>query len=370
MSEKNHKMIQKEIDQVKRNFSRLSCIVTGDHAVDVNHKGLWGSKISREIEGLPIFLIESIDYQPGGAGNLISNLAYLGVLSRALGHWGNKSDVYRLILEDLFVSKDIDTFGMISGCNTPTFGKFFLANGAHNYRADTIIPEIPLPSRLELVMKFQLIKKSVKFIVVADYNEVGTGMVSTELLKEVGLTEIPTFGLSRERIETMIGFDYLILNEIELDAVYRRLMRKSVTNEEIKLIPEIDKICKLIFATKTKYCIVVTHGGEGAASYQIKKGAESQFISEDDLDYIFMPSKELIDNSDTCGAGDTFTAVFAAARISRYSISTCLRLANSASRAVVRIRFGTGYPSFEQIRLEYTELYEDQPLYMEDEEPK
>lgn len=363
-------MIQKEIEQVERNFSRLSVIVAGDHAVDVNHKGLWGSKISREIEGLPIFLIKSIDYQPGGAGNLISNLAYLDIQSRALGFWGDKSDVYRLILEDLFVSRGIDTFGMIPGCPTPTFGKFFLANGAHNYRADTIIPEISLPARLELVMKFELIEKSARFIIVADYNEIGTGMVGSELIEKVGLSTIPSFGLSRERVETMIGFDYLILNEIELNDVYKRLTRKSTTNEELELIPEVDKICKLIFATKTKCCVVVTHGGEGAASYELKKGAEPIFISEDGLDYVFVPSKELIDNSDTCGAGDTFTAIFAAARISGYSIHSSIRLANSGSRAVVRIRFGTGYPSFEQIRLEYDELYREQPLRMEDEEPE
>ena len=363
-------MIQKEIEQVERNFSRLSGLVAGDHAVDVNHLGLWGSKISREIEGLPIFLIKSIDYQPGGAGNLIANLAYLGIQSRALGHWGGKSDVYRLILEDLFDSRDIDTFGMISGCLTPTFGKFFLANGTHNYRADTIIPEISIRSKLELIKKFELMKGSARFIIIADYNEIGTGMVSTELIEKVTLSMIPSFGLSRERIEIMIGFDYLILNEIELNAVYKRISRKPISDEELKQVPEIDKICKLIFTTRTKQCIVATHGGEGAASYQLKKGAEPQFISEDGLDYVFVPSKELIDNSDTCGAGDTFTAVFAAARISRYSIITCLRLANSASRAVVRKRFGTGYPSFEEIRLEYTELYENQPLYMEDEEPE
>ena len=363
-------MIQKEIEQVERNFLRLSVIVAGDHAVDVNHLGLWGSKISREVEGLPIFLIKSIDYQPGGAGNLISNLAYLGVQSRALGHWGDKSDVYRVILEDLFISRDVDTFGMILGCQTPTFGKFFLANGTHNYRADSIIPEIPISNRQALVMKFQLIEKSAKFIIVADYNEIGTGMVSNRLIQKVAFSTISSFGLSRERIETMIGFDYLILNQIELSDVYRRLVRKSIANEELELVPEIDKICKLIFATKTRCCVIVTHGGEGAASYEIKKGAEPQFISEDGLDYIFVPSKELVDNSDTCGAGDTFTAVVATARISKYSICTSLRLANSASRAVVRKRFGTGYPSFEEIRLEYTELYGDQPLYMEDEEPE
>jgi bifunctional ADP-heptose synthase (sugar kinase/adenylyltransferase) len=363
-------MTHEEIKQVERNFSRLSVVVAGDHAVDVNATGFWGSKVSREVEGLPIFLISGIDYQPGGAGNLISNLAYLNIQSRALGFWGDKSDVHRKILEDHFIDKDIDTFGMVIGSRTPTFGKFFLANGTHVNRADTIIPEIPIPIRLKLVHKFQLIKKSVRFIIVADYNEIGTGMVVPELLKEVGLTEIPTFGLSRERIETMIGFDYLILNEVELNSVYKRLVRKPITDEELLLIPEMNKICRLIFATKTKRCVIVTHGGEGAASYGIKKKTEPIFISEDGLNYVFVPSEELVDNIDCCGAGDTLTAVFAAARISKYGIITSLRLANSASRAVVRKRFGTGYPSFEEIRLEYTEIYGDQPLYMEDEEPQ
>ena len=84
------------IQDFRSRVSELSVLVVGDYYLDRDCVGEYLG-YSREKESLPIFRISQVDYKPGGAGNLASNFAALGVRTKIAGVWGDSEDWNRVM---------------------------------------------------------------------------------------------------------------------------------------------------------------------------------------------------------------------------------------------------------------------------------
>lgn len=330
--------------ELAQTFSQKKGLVIGDQYLDRNCIGGYHG-YSREVESLPIFKIKTERYGPGGAGNLLSNIASLGVPVVASGVWGDTSDHHRGILEAEFAKRKIDPAGMVVGSRTPTFEKYYFPSTAHVLRLDVDIENIPESAREQIVQTIQKLSESVDFIVVADYDEDGKGVCNKEVLATVAALKKPKFGTSRSGIVKFRGFDTLVINEKEL----------IQTTGDVRTAPEIS--AALLMVNTGTSNLVVTLGGRGARVYE-KRGASVDLRAANPLKTTEIPSMS-VDNEkiDPCGAGDTFLAVLVSCLVSGVALIDSVRIANAGARAAVRKLFGASSVGLDEVEREY--VYEE-----------
>ena len=68
-------------------------------------------------------------------------------------------------------------------------------------------------------------------------------------------------------------------------------------------------------------------------------------------------TKELTENIDSCGCGDTFLATLSSCIMSGYDLEESMKIANSAARAAARKLYGAHCITVDEIGNEYEELY-------------
>jgi len=307
--------------ELQDKYSKLSVLVCGDMCLDKNYIGKY-SGYSRELESLPVFRADIENCGAGGAGNLAICFSTLGIKTYAIGVWGNTDDFNRHILENEFQNKNVDTFRMVVGTRTPTFGKVYFDNGSHIFRLDLVSQEITDEVVNKLINKLYNITPSVDFIVCADYEESNNfGVCSEKVLNTIKKMQLPKFCTSRKRINRFNNFNYVLLNKKEFEEQFY-----SDYNS-------FDQV-------------IVTNGGKGAKVYL-------------DNTIINCNSIELTKDIDPCGCGDMFYASYASSIMAGYDVETSLRIANSSARVVAKKRFGTGQSTVNELIEEYKEIYGD-----------
>lgn len=338
--------IEIESQNLEKMFSGLACMVVGDMALDKNHIGRFQGE-SREIEGLPIFQLDTITYNGGGAANLAINLAKLGVKTYVVGMWGSGNplpnssldhiDVNRLLLQTIFDEAGVDYIGMVEDDSiiTPTFGKYFLRVGHHIYRIDFGFEKPKPETENKLTENAINLSAICDFVVIADYSEELPGIITPQVIQDIKSLSIPKFATSRQRIKEFSGFDYLVINQKEL------FESSNVGSKEA------DKIRYLFLSAQTKN-ILVTKGSTGSTIYINKEHSYQTFS---------VPSKAVKEQIDPCGAGDTFLAVYVAAISSGIDIKQSIQLATAAARSTIKKLFTTGYPTYEEIWGEYNQIF-------------
>jgi D-beta-D-heptose 7-phosphate kinase/D-beta-D-heptose 1-phosphate adenosyltransferase len=319
-------------------FSELSVLVVGDHCLDRDCIGRY-SGYSREKESMPIFRIDEVNYKPGGAGNLASNFAALGIKTTAAGVWGDSSDWNRLVLEESFRIRGIDDSGMVTGARTPTFEKYYFPSGHHIWRTDVVSEEINQRTQNALLGTIESLLEDVDFVVVADYDETGRGVSTDNALKLISGCSKTKFGTSRERIIRFADFDYLVLNSKELggDDIYKQtahLLDKTGAN-----------------------AAVVTLAGKGSNAFSFREDYQTMFPEPECLEKTETLTKELTEDIDTCGCGDAFLAIFSSCIMAGYDLQESMKMANSGARSVARKLYGAHCTTIGEIKREYKELY-------------
>jgi len=188
-----------------------------------------------------------------------------------------------------------------------------------------------------LIENIYAIEGQVDYIIVADYDEEEKGVLTDQALRHIKrlLDEAPLIRLSRKRIKRMIKYDYLILDHEELkQAIYY--------NSTVNLQTNVAKL----WTKNMPDNIIVTLQGEGAGWYN------KEFDNE-----LIVPSVPLIDNTDTCGCGDAFVAMFAACIAVGQEPGQAIQWGNAAGRAQARKLYGARNISVEEIEREWEELY-------------
>ncbi len=326
------------IESMTAQLSDLSVLVLGDHCLDRNCIGSY-SGFSWEIEHLPIFRIVEVDYRPGGAANLAYNFAALGVRTSVMGVWGNRTDWHRLILEEKLNACRINTAGMVEGARTPTFEKYYLSSGVNIWRADIVSACIDHEAEENMLLVLESLLDDVDFVVVSDYDETGKGVCTAKVIKTVSSHNLASFGTSRERILKFTDFDYIIINEEEL------------RGEDMQT-----QACNLLHKTGAEN-VITTLGGKGSFSLSVKERYKTEAPKYRFLDKKEILTKELKENIDTCGCGDTFVAVFSSCVMMGYELEESMKMANSGARAVARKLYGARPVTVTELIGEYGELY-------------
>jgi len=304
-------MISKStIDKVLININKLNILVIGDIMLD---KYIWGdiNRISQEAP-IPIIDIISTSYNIGGAGNVVSNLAGLGVnvsIASILG-----IDEEAKIISNSLNKMNVDDSMILNLSNRPTTLKTrYLSQSQQVIRIDREESrELNLEYKLKL---YDLIKKNIdKFdgVLIQSYDK---GVLDKWLIKKIikisQLKSIPIYVDPKKKN----FFDFLNVNLFKpnLNEVSRAL-NVNITNNNIEKIG-------LDFKKKIN-CknLLITQGKDGMSLFN-------------DTGYHQIQTKAKSVH-DVSGAGDTVISVFTATHLCGANSIQATELSNFAAGKV------------------------------------
>ena len=295
--------------------------VVGDLMLDELIQGTAG-RISPEAPVPVVLLPEKSrpELFPGGAGNVVANLAALGARPLPVGVVG-RDQTGRQVLE-LLARSCPDSQAVIQENHRVTPRKIRIV--AHQQQLLRVDHEAPKPlaqqSAFELRRALERILPSMKALVVSDYNK---GTVSAELhswiLAKAREKKIPTFvDLKPENAAGCRGATLVAPNAQEAERMTGLTLRDRASLEEAgrRLLAQLD--CSYL---------LVTRGGEGM----------SLFETQGDVLHIPAATRPVYD---VTGAGDTVMATLSLAYCSGATMKEAALLANLAGLMAV-LKFGT-----------------------------
>jgi len=305
---------------LKEKLSKLSVLIFGDVYLDRDCIGEFSGK-SKEDEHMLILKVHTEKYQPGGAGNLASCFAALGVKTIVVGLWGERYDFNRQILEQKFKDRGIDTSFMVESGKTLVFGKFYTNNG-HVFRYDVISENMTEEVKERIIANLNVALFNTNFIACADYNNSGIkDLVCEDTLKPILDSKLVKFATGRKDINKFKGFSCLLLNKKEF-------LEQNFGDNGFNFID------RLYLGG-----LVVT-SGTGSVSYDSFDSSGSGYMSK---------STYIEGDIDTCGCGDMFYAMYSSCIKIGYGSRKSSDLANLAAGIVAKKKFGAAQASIDEI---------------------
>lgn len=268
---------------------------------------------------VPIFKIVKEKLMLGGTGNVIANLASLGVKTKYAGITGN--DASGKQLEEFLKDTKCD-FSLIKPDNYPTTTKIrMIANNNHLIRADK--EDVLQLSEKHIKKLEEIIEKQIKnsdIVLVSDYKKGLLTLKSTQMIislcKKHGKKVLVD---PKERdFSKYSGADIVKPNLKEFELVSGK--KFDTSKEDFKL-----KIKECALDVMEQYNIenlLIT----------LSKDGMMYVPSNGDAIHISAEAKEVFDVS---GAGDTSLAVLGASLAAGVKVADAMRLANLASGIVV-----------------------------------
>ncbi len=331
-----NRLTRQEIVSTLENVSEVSVAVIGDFCLDI----YWiidrsASEISIET-GLPTEPVRLQRYTPGGAGNVVINLAALGVQQvYAVGVLGN--DPFGRELKRLLDGSRINTDGLISqgeGWATHTYLK-------------------PCADSQELSRidhgNFNCLSKTVEDELFAKLEGI-LAKVSVVLINHQVTASIHDSKSFRQRLEQVINrhpeltfiIDARGYHEAYPKAIHKlneqevmRACGKTVDAGEGVSLEELIQQAKLLYE-RWKSPLIVTRGARGCVVF-----------SGDDPRQIF--GIQLPGRLDPVGAGDTFSSALAATISTSANLTAASAVANIAAAITARKILQTGTASPDEI---------------------
>ncbi len=299
--------------KIVKKFKNKRVLVVGDLLLD---QYIWGevSRISPEAP-VPVVWVRKEDYMPGGASNVATNLAALGVKSIMLGVVGD--DLRGQLLTQKLMELNISTDGVfVDGSRPTSLKERVIANHQQMLRIDREEVHVVPNSITEKMIRF--IKShidDIDGIIIEDY---GKGVVTPKLLKQIvpfarKKGKFVSVDPKEENFSYYKGVSVITPNNNEASgAVGYKLKGKD---DVIKAGAKILKKLKLDN-------LLITLGEEGMMVFQKdKKPNHIPTIAQD----VF----------DVSGAGDTVIALFTLAKVSGASSILAAHIANCAGGIVV-----------------------------------
>jgi len=268
-----------------------SILVVGDVMLD-KYVYVRTGRISGEA---PVMIVKEtgIEYRLGGAGNVASNLASLGVRTCVVGEVNARDEGGREIIK-LCGDKDIILYPL--RFEKPTIVKQrFICNGYQLLRVD-----IEKTDKVKNIGEINngLLRGKYDAIVVSDYDK---GMITEEVMAELKKsgTKIIVNG-KPENILLYKGVDVVTFNRYEVDKAIRAV--KEVRDEiDLRNFYNIGSL-------------VVTKGADGVDVFTKRR-------------MVTLPGWK-VDVKDITGAGDVIVAVIAMGLAMKHNISTVTEYAN------------------------------------------
>ena len=329
-----------KINSLKK-FNKINILIIGDMVADVYLKG----NISRVSREAPVLVLEHAGEKvvPGGAANVVHNVATLGGQAFAVGLIGN--DKAGSGLRDILNDKNVDTTGLIVEENRPTITKTRIIAGGSATVSQQIVridQEMKSPILSQTEESFINILKQVidkiDAVVLSDY---GSGMLSDKIrnfiIESCQEKNIKTIVDSRYDILKFEGVSFVKQNEAEA----AKAVGFELTSEEAVVTAG-----KILLEKLQAEGIIISRGEQGMSL--IQDNGEIHHIPVVDKSEVF----------DVSGAGDTAVAAFILAIASGAKPVEATKIANFAAGIAVR-KLGTATVSNEELNEVLGEYYVD-----------
>lgn len=333
------KMISK-INSLKK-FNKINILIIGDMVADVYLKG----NISRVSREAPVLVLEHAGEKvvPGGAANVVHNIATLGGQAFAVGLIGN--DKAGSGLRDILNDKNVETTGLIVEENRPTITKTrIIAGGSATVsqqivRIDQEMKSIMLSNTEKRVINIlEKVIDKIDAVVLSDY---GSGMLSDKIrsfiIESCQEKNIKTIVDSRYDILKFEGVSFVKQNEAEA----AKAVGFELTSEDAVVTAG-----KILLEKLQAEGIIISRGEQGMSL--IQDNGEIHHIPVVDKSEVF----------DVSGAGDTAVAAFILAIASGAKPVEATKIANFAAGIAVR-KLGTATVSNKELQEVLGEYYDD-----------
>ena len=329
-----------KINSLKK-FNKINILIIGDMVADVYLKG----NISRVSREAPVLVLEHAGEKvvPGGAANVVHNIATLGGQAFAVGLIGN--DKAGGGLRDILNDKNVETTGLIIEENRPTITKTRIIAGGSATVSQQIVridQEMKSPILSQTEKSFVNILKQVidkiDAVVLSDY---GSGMLSDKIrsfiIESCQEKNIKTIVDSRYDILKFEGVSFVKQNEAEA----AKAVGFELTSEDAVVTAG-----KILLEKLQAEGIIISRGEQGMSL--IQDNGEIHHIPVVDKSEVF----------DVSGAGDTAVAAFILAIASGAKPVEATKIANFAAGIAVR-KLGTATVSNEELNEVLGEYYVD-----------
>ncbi|MBS3157581.1 D-glycero-beta-D-manno-heptose-7-phosphate kinase [Candidatus Woesearchaeota archaeon] len=286
-------------------FSKKRVLVIGDIMLD---KHLHGevSRISPEAP-VPILKVNQETYNPGGAGNLASNLSALGAKVYVGGIVGNDEAQRKLF--EIFENNNIDTSCILKS-NKPTTQKIRGMSRQHLFRIDyEDTQNIDEQEEEKLLFMIKNKIRDIDAILLSDYNK---GTLTENLITNIiklakENNKLVTADCKPKNFSFYKDLDLLKPNEKEAF--------------EMAKVSDIEEAGKIISENLNSH-VIITRGNEGMSIFERNKIPK----------HIPARAKQVYDVS---GAGDTVLATLTLSLLVGNSLEESAKLANEAASIVV-----------------------------------
>ncbi len=294
-------------------FQELRGLVLGDVMLD---RFVYGSvtRISPEAP-VPIMAIRHHSDMPGGAGNVVRNLAALGAASTILGVIGDDS-WGRSLAEQLLKIPELHSGLVIDECRETTVKTRYVAEGQQVLRADreTLFPLSP-DIEEQLLAAYRTALEEAHVVILSDY---GKGVLSEAVVRAA-------IFMARSA-----GKQVIVDPKAKTFARYRGATLLKPNRSELQAAcgfdcgtdEQVEKACRQIINEGDCQTMVVTRGKDGMSVVPCHGPAL----------HLRTTAREVFDVS---GAGDTVAATLALALAAGASIEEACSLANVAAGIVV-----------------------------------
>jgi rfaE bifunctional protein kinase chain/domain len=310
-------------DSLQQLIPRLAnqrILVLGDVILDEYITGK-AQRMSREAP-IPVLEFQSRRYIPGGASNPASNIVALGSTALQIGIVG--ADDPAAQLHKALQERGIDTSGLVTCPQKPTTLKTrILAQMGLRFpqqvaRVDTLSrTEIDSDTEAQVLDILRQNLPSAGALLVSDYRN---GLLTANLVaaarEAAQAATVPLFADAQGALEKYRGFDLVKCNADDAAEVLRRDL--SGDADFAAAAQELAQVHDL------RGAMVITRGAEGATLAQV------------DGTVAHLPAPRVSSVYDTVGAGDTWIAVAALARLANATFAEAVTLANFASGIVVQ----------------------------------
>jgi rfaE bifunctional protein kinase chain/domain len=324
------------LEQCLSRFPQARVAVLGDFAIDA----YWlidpdESELSVET-GLPVRRVRQQRYNLGGAGNVVANLAALGVGKiLAVGLVGE--DIFGGLMLKMLQELGADTAFLLpikDNWQTPVFSKPCVGQRELN-RVDFGPFNTMSPSSIDAVAA-ALEKAAGKCDVVILNQQIPAGLSTPDMIKRIN------------NIIAANGGCRFIVDSRDRAGLYRGAMLKVNSHEAGRLLGQPRPLDERIPADLARQYTRLLAERTGKTVF-ITRGENGMIVVDGALLHE-APGIQIVERTDPVGAGDTAIAAMVAVLASGGDAATAAELANIAASITVRKLQTTGTASLEEIR--------------------
>ncbi len=310
-----------------KKFTGRRIAVAGDFMLD---HFIWGraSRLSAEAP-VPVVECTSETYHPGGAGNVVANLAALGAIVSPFGVVGR--DRAGQSLARALKARGVAGVGLLAAGGRPTTLKLRIVETGRRHQIARVDTEIstPLPAKLAHRLAAAVLAGRFDAVIVSDYDK---GVITPEflaaLLPELRRRRTPVFLDPRTRQpEIYCPISVMTPNRGETE---------RITGIKIRDDDSLRAAGEALLNLTEGLAVLITLSDEGMVL--IESGGRLQRIPT--------VSREVYD---VTGAGDTVIAAFALAYAAGATLADAARIANYAAGIAVG-HVGTVAPTIQELR--------------------